>query len=128
VTPTSLIHKGEQDPRVPKTPSLASVGSCQECANVVSVLSHVVTFATWSFSHSLATQIYALGTFFNTNNNRNSKMASATANEHPIAKALQPFVCGGSAATFASIVIHPMDLAKVSIFVLLLLPVLCFLL
>ena len=31
----------------------------------------------------------------------------------PFAKTLEPFVCGGSAATFASIVIHPMDLAKV---------------
>mmetsp|Transcript_22428 Transcript_22428/g.48803 ORF Transcript_22428/g.48803 Transcript_22428/m.48803 type:complete len:337 (-) Transcript_22428:158-1168(-) len=30
-----------------------------------------------------------------------------------IAKTLEPFVCGGSAATFASIVIHPIDLAKV---------------
>ena len=30
-----------------------------------------------------------------------------------IAKSLEPFVCGGAAATFASIVIHPMDLAKV---------------
>uniref|UniRef100_A0A7R9WRN9 Uncharacterized protein n=1 Tax=Craspedostauros australis TaxID=1486917 RepID=A0A7R9WRN9_9STRA len=30
-----------------------------------------------------------------------------------IAKTLQPFVCGGTAATFASIVIHPIDLAKV---------------
>jgi len=30
-----------------------------------------------------------------------------------IAKIAEPFVCGGSAATFASIVIHPMDLAKV---------------
>lgn len=30
-----------------------------------------------------------------------------------IAKRLEPFVCGGSAATFASCVIHPMDLAKV---------------
>eukprot|EP00538_Stauroneis_constricta_P001016 CAMPEP_0119561230 /NCGR_PEP_ID=MMETSP1352-20130426/17069_1 /TAXON_ID=265584 /ORGANISM="Stauroneis constricta, Strain CCMP1120" /LENGTH=312 /DNA_ID=CAMNT_0007609393 /DNA_START=58 /DNA_END=996 /DNA_ORIENTATION=- len=29
------------------------------------------------------------------------------------AKTVQPFVCGGSAATFASIVIHPIDLAKV---------------
>ena len=25
----------------------------------------------------------------------------------------EPFACGGSAATFASCVIHPMDLAKV---------------
>jgi len=32
---------------------------------------------------------------------------------NPIAKALEPFVCGGSAATFASVCIHPMDLAKV---------------
>jgi len=30
-----------------------------------------------------------------------------------IAKTAEPFVCGGSAATFASCVIHPMDLAKV---------------
>uniref|UniRef100_A0A6U3X299 Mitochondrial carrier protein n=1 Tax=Ditylum brightwellii TaxID=49249 RepID=A0A6U3X299_9STRA len=29
------------------------------------------------------------------------------------AKAAEPFVCGGSAATFASCVIHPIDLAKV---------------
>jgi len=39
------------------------------------------------------------------NNNNNSSSS--------LAKTLQPFVCGGSAATFASIVIHPMDLAKV---------------
>mmetsp|Transcript_53717 Transcript_53717/g.64788 ORF Transcript_53717/g.64788 Transcript_53717/m.64788 type:complete len:306 (+) Transcript_53717:193-1110(+) len=31
----------------------------------------------------------------------------------PVAKVLEPFVCGGSAATFASCVIHPIDLAKV---------------
>ena len=30
-----------------------------------------------------------------------------------LAAIAQPFVCGGSAATFASCVIHPMDLAKV---------------
>jgi len=30
-----------------------------------------------------------------------------------VAKIAEPFVCGGSAATFASVVIHPMDLAKV---------------
>lgn len=30
-----------------------------------------------------------------------------------LAKQLEPFVCGGTAATFASIVIHPIDLAKV---------------
>ena len=28
-------------------------------------------------------------------------------------KGAEPFVCGGSAATFASCAIHPMDLAKV---------------
>eukprot|EP00557_Chaetoceros_sp_GSL56_P008807 CAMPEP_0176498800 /NCGR_PEP_ID=MMETSP0200_2-20121128/12546_1 /TAXON_ID=947934 /ORGANISM="Chaetoceros sp., Strain GSL56" /LENGTH=56 /DNA_ID=CAMNT_0017897095 /DNA_START=120 /DNA_END=287 /DNA_ORIENTATION=+ len=28
-------------------------------------------------------------------------------------KAAEPFACGGAAATFASCVIHPMDLAKV---------------
>lgn len=32
---------------------------------------------------------------------------------NPVAKALEPFVCGGAAATFASVFIHPMDLAKV---------------
>ena len=31
-------------------------------------------------------------------------------------KTAEPFVCGGSAATFASCVIHPMDLAKVGHF------------
>lgn len=30
-----------------------------------------------------------------------------------IGKTLEPFVCGGSAASFASVVIHPIDLAKV---------------
>jgi len=33
-----------------------------------------------------------------------------------IAKKLEPFVCGGSAATFASCIIHPVDLAKVRLF------------
>lgn len=39
-----------------------------------------------------------------------------TAEKKPnaVAKNLEPFVCGGAAATFASIVIHPIDLAKVS--------------
>ena len=32
-----------------------------------------------------------------------------------IAKTAEPFVCGGSAATFASVVIHPIDLAKVCV-------------
>ena len=31
-----------------------------------------------------------------------------------IATIAEPFVCGGSAATFASVIIHPMDLAKAS--------------
>jgi solute carrier family 25 (mitochondrial oxoglutarate transporter), member 11 len=31
----------------------------------------------------------------------------------PVAKTLEPFACGGAAASFASIIIHPMDLAKV---------------
>ena len=39
--------------------------------------------------------------------------ASATVAPNALAKTLEPFVCGGSAATFASIVIHPLDLAKV---------------
>lgn len=30
-----------------------------------------------------------------------------------VAKTLEPFVCGGAAATFASVIIHPIDLAKV---------------
>lgn len=34
-----------------------------------------------------------------------------------LAKTAEPFVCGGSAATFASVVIHPIDLAKVCVFV-----------
>lgn len=33
--------------------------------------------------------------------------------EHKVAKIAEPFVCGGTAATMASIAIHPMDLAKV---------------
>ena len=31
------------------------------------------------------------------------------------AKIAEPFACGGSAATFASCIIHPMDLAKVRV-------------
>jgi Mitochondrial carrier protein len=30
-----------------------------------------------------------------------------------LAKRLEPFACGGASATLASVVIHPMDLAKV---------------
>jgi solute carrier family 25 oxoglutarate transporter 11 len=43
-------------------------------------------------------------------------MATATIEKAPnaVAKGLEPFVCGGSAATFASVIIHPMDLAKVN--------------
>ena len=37
----------------------------------------------------------------------------SSSNKGSLAQTLQPFVCGGSAATFASIVIHPIDLAKV---------------
>jgi solute carrier family 25 (mitochondrial oxoglutarate transporter), member 11 len=37
----------------------------------------------------------------------------AVATPSKIAKNLEPFVCGGAAATFASCVIHPIDLAKV---------------
>lgn len=36
-----------------------------------------------------------------------------SSDKNAFAKALEPFVCGGTAATFASIVIHPIDLAKV---------------
>jgi solute carrier family 25 oxoglutarate transporter 11 len=35
--------------------------------------------------------------------------------DNKIAKIAEPFVCGGTAATMASIAIHPMDLAKVSV-------------
>jgi len=40
-------------------------------------------------------------------------MSSDAKVRNPFMKAAEPFVCGGSAATFASIVIHPIDLAKV---------------
>jgi len=41
-------------------------------------------------------------------------MANSTAkSSSSIAKTVEPFVCGGSAATMASCVIHPIDLAKV---------------
>jgi hypothetical protein len=42
-------------------------------------------------------------------------MTTATQEKTPsaVAKALEPFACGGFAATFASVCIHPMDLAKV---------------
>jgi hypothetical protein len=43
-----------------------------------------------------------------------SSTAPTTKKNAAVAKALEPFVCGGAAATFASIVIHPIDLAKVS--------------
>jgi hypothetical protein len=33
-----------------------------------------------------------------------------------VAKIAEPFVCGGAAASFASIIIHPIDLAKVGHF------------
>lgn len=39
--------------------------------------------------------------------------ATTTAAPSKLAKNLEPFVCGGAAATFASCVIHPLDLAKV---------------
>jgi Mitochondrial carrier protein len=32
-----------------------------------------------------------------------------------LAKTLEPFACGGASATFASVIIHPIDLAKVRI-------------
>ena len=40
-------------------------------------------------------------------------MSTTTAAPSKFAKNLEPFVCGGTAATFASCVIHPIDLAKV---------------
>lgn len=40
-------------------------------------------------------------------------MSSEAKQGSSIAKVIQPFACGGAAATSASIVIHPMDLAKV---------------
>jgi solute carrier family 25 oxoglutarate transporter 11 len=38
---------------------------------------------------------------------------TTTTSRTSVAKRLEPFVCGGASATFASIVIHPIDLAKV---------------
>jgi solute carrier family 25 oxoglutarate transporter 11 len=40
-------------------------------------------------------------------------MSETNQSKTSIAKRLEPFVCGGASATFASIVIHPIDLAKV---------------
>lgn len=40
-------------------------------------------------------------------------MVDGTKSKSGIAKKLEPFACGGSAATFASCIIHPIDLAKV---------------
>jgi hypothetical protein len=40
--------------------------------------------------------------------------SSAVKSSKGLAKNLEPFVCGGAAATFASVIIHPIDLAKVS--------------
>jgi hypothetical protein len=37
---------------------------------------------------------------------------SSDGKSHSLAKVAEPFVCGGAAATFASIIIHPIDLAK----------------
>lgn len=42
-----------------------------------------------------------------------SGTTTVVATPSKIAKNLEPFVCGGAAATFASCVIHPIDLAKV---------------
>lgn len=41
------------------------------------------------------------------------KTVDTKSRSYQVAKTLEPFVCGGAAATFASIVIHPIDLAKV---------------
>jgi hypothetical protein len=40
-------------------------------------------------------------------------LQKTTMPENKVAKIAEPFVCGGTAATLASIAIHPMDLAKV---------------
>jgi len=40
-------------------------------------------------------------------------MSTQNAKTSGLAKTLEPFVCGGLSATFASVVIHPIDLAKV---------------
>lgn len=47
---------------------------------------------------------------------RHTKLPSdkTMADSKGIVKTVEPFVTGGAAATFASIVIHPIDLAKVS--------------
>lgn len=46
------------------------------------------------------------------NNDIAVEVASATAS---FGKVAEPFVCGGTAASFASCVIHPIDLAKVCV-------------
>lgn len=43
---------------------------------------------------------------------KESMMASSP-QSGSVAKTLEPFVCGGAAATFASVIIHPLDLCKV---------------
>jgi hypothetical protein len=43
-------------------------------------------------------------------------MANKTKKTSGLSKTLEPFACGGLAATFASIVIHPIDLAKVRLY------------
>ncbi len=45
--------------------------------------------------------------------NESSLIMATSPKSSSVAKTLQPFVCGGAAATCASVVIHPMDLAKV---------------
>lgn len=42
-------------------------------------------------------------------------MLSTSPDSKGVAKQLEPFVCGGAAATFASVIIHPIDLAKVCV-------------
>ena len=54
----------------------------------------------------------------NTHTSALLQIASFFSHHHPptimgFAKTAEPFVCGGSAATFASVIIHPIDLAKV---------------
>jgi hypothetical protein len=48
-----------------------------------------------------------------TGNVHKVQLAMTEKSQGGMAKALEPFVCGGAAATFASVFIHPIDLAKV---------------
>jgi hypothetical protein len=56
----------------------------------------------------------SLSTCYSTTKTIMSLLATSDAKApNSLSRTLEPFVCGGSAATFASVIIHPIDLAKV---------------